>query len=129
MEMVLVVAQIAPAKSSSRWVHSQTQVRNKIRIIFPGTVSVEGAEMAATARSRRSRRSSDDIAHRAERAQALVLMGDLVWPSSVGRCGSGTGHGRHVECSDRQGSPTGPTSEGVVTGDNGVHAGGAVELG
>ena len=43
--------------------------------------SVEGAEMVATARSRRSRRSADDIAHRAKRAQALVLM----WEISSGR--------------------------------------------
>ena len=38
MEIVLVVAQITLAKTSSRWVHSQTQIGGKIRSIFPGTV-------------------------------------------------------------------------------------------
>ena len=125
MEIVLVVAKILLHKSlqgGSIPKHRLVQVSQH----FP---SVEGAEMAAIARSRRSRRSTDDIAHRTEGTDFGFDGEDLVWPSSVGRCGSSTRHGRHVECSDRQGSPTRSTGEGVVTGDNGVHAGGAIELG
>ena len=85
--------------------------------------------MAATARSRKSWRSSDDVAHPAQRAQAMVLMGEISSGRQALEGAAGTGHGRHVECSDRQGSPTCPTGEGFVTGDNGFHAGGAVELG
>ena len=93
--------------------------------------SVEGAEMAATARSRKSRRSSDDVAHRAERAQALVLMGEI----SSGRqalegaaLAPGTEDTLNAQ-TDRDRRPVQPVRELFVTGDNGVHASGAVELG
>ena len=82
-KLFLLLPRLLLHKTSSRWVHSQTQIGGKIRSIFPGQwatllrESVEGAEMAATARSRRSRRSADDIAHRAERAQALVSIGEI----------------------------------------------------
>ena len=83
--------------------------------------------MAATARSRRSRRSSDDIAHRAERAQALVLMGET---SSGRQALEGAALAPGTEDTLNALSDTDlPNREGVITGDNGVHAGGAVEFG